>query len=62
MLLNPFDSPHVKIARAEHHLDELQGKVREFKSKRPYEIVTEPDAKPGYKVYKLRLTESVPYT
>lgn len=61
MPLNPFDSPRVKIRRAEQHLNELEIKVREFKSKRPYEIVIEPDVRPGYKVYKLRLTEPVPY-
>ena len=61
MPLDPFESSHVKIARAEHHLDELVVKVRNFKSRRPYEIVIEPDIEPGYKVYKLRLTEPVPY-
>jgi hypothetical protein len=57
---NPFDSPHIKIARAQDHVEDLRIKVREFKSKRPYEIIIEPDTKPGYKIHKLRLTEAVP--
>jgi len=58
---DPFRSAHLKIDRAKHHVEELNGRILRFQSEHPHEIIIEADPEPGYKVYKFRLTEPVPF-
>ncbi len=54
-MVDPFDSSHRKMDRAEKHFSNLQGKVSAFVQSNPYHRVVEPDTnKPDHEVHKIK--------
>jgi len=61
VMTNPFASSHSKIARAKEHFAELEKRVKAFVDLNPCKEITEDDpSRPGFKVFKVKLTEPLP--
>lgn len=56
----PFESPKLLIARAKENLADFDARYRAYLETRPYEALTEDDAKTGDKILKLRVTAPIP--
>jgi len=59
-MADPFESSRRKIARAKHHIGELDTGLILFMKERPYEKIIQADAEPGYKLHKARLSKPIP--
>ncbi|HWZ31705.1 MAG TPA: hypothetical protein VNX18_10250 [Bryobacteraceae bacterium] len=58
---NPLESSHRKLARAEEHIRDLEGKINAFAWSNAYEKVIEPHPdKPDHLVHKIKLTKEIP--
>lgn len=58
---DPFSSSRRKVARAKEHFADLEKRVKTFVDLKPYKEITEDDPnRPGFIVYKVRLTEPLP--
>lgn len=60
-MTEPFASAHQKLAWGRKHIAELERELAAFYKVSPGKVVSEPHPdKPGYKVYKLRMTRPLP--
>src|SRR5271155_3276299 len=59
---DPLYSARLKIARAQHHVHDLNTRITDFFFKNSYKVVTEADSEPGYTVHKLTLPEPIPFS
>jgi hypothetical protein len=60
MVIGPvFEASRLKVSRAEHHLDELQGRIAAYLSKNPFRAVIEDDGA-GRQRLTFRVSKPVP--
>jgi len=60
-MTDPFASSHSKVARAKEHFADLEKRVKAFVDLKPYKEITEDDPnRPGFTVYKVKITEPLP--
>jgi hypothetical protein len=59
-MTNALDSARFMLARAKHHLADLEGQIRAFIQEKPFGHITEDDANTGERVRKLRLIKPMP--
>ena len=57
-----LEGPRAKVERARHHIEEADGAIREFLSRRPYRFIVEADEDPSYKRIVLTDAEPIPST
>lgn len=58
---DPFNSSRRKIIRAKEHIDDLTVTIRAFVDAGAYKQVVEDDPnRPGYKLHKIKLTQTIP--
>jgi hypothetical protein len=57
---HPLDSPREKVKRANHHIKDLEGLIRDFLDSKPYEVFIEEDVQAGRKRHRLRIRREPP--
>jgi hypothetical protein len=58
-VINPFDSPRSMLARAKHHIAELQRQIKVFFDEKPHEFIHELDPDGIRETFKLRFTKGL---
>lgn|SRR5579862_3047332 len=59
---DPLVSARQKIARAQHHIQDLNTRITQFLIRNSYRVIVEADSEPGYTVHKLTLPEPIPFS